>query len=198
MTWDAIVLAGGRGSRLGGIDKATLELAGQTLLEGTLRAVAPASRIVVVGDVRAPGAIVVQERPRFAGPAAAIGAGLAEVRAPQVLLAACDQPFLGDVVALLLDAAAGDGAIAVDQVGRRQHLMSVVDTAALRSAVAAQPTLTDLSVRALLAPLVLVEVAIPAGAALDIDTWHDRDEALERGGHDDGDLSGGLDGDSRR
>ncbi|AXT85818.1 molybdopterin-guanine dinucleotide biosynthesis protein MobA [Aeromicrobium sp. A1-2] len=184
MTWDAIVLAGGRGSRLGGVDKATLEIAGETLLARTLRAVAGADRVIVVGDARAPGAIVVQEEPRFAGPAAAIGAGLGKVRAPYVLVVACDQPFLGDVVETLVGAAADDGVVAIDQDGRRQYLMSVLDTAALRAAIAAQPTLTDLSVRALLAPLTLVEIAVPAGAALDIDTWHDRDKALEQGGHD--------------
>ena len=41
---------------------------------------------------RRPGAVVVQEEPRFAGPAAAIGAGLAEVTSPWVLLAAATTP----------------------------------------------------------------------------------------------------------
>jgi molybdopterin-guanine dinucleotide biosynthesis protein A len=184
MDVDAIVLAGGRGSRLGGVDKATLELDGETLLARTLRAVARADRVIIVGDVDEPDHVVVREEPRFAGPAAAIGAGLAEVRAPYVLVLPCDQPFVHEAVDILIDSAVGDGAIAVDEGGRRQHLMAVLSTEALRSSVAAQPTLTDLSVRALLAPLDLIEVGVPARSALDIDTWHDRNQMLAQGGRD--------------
>lgn len=177
MEWDAIVLAGGRGSRLGGVDKASLELDGSTLLTRTLAAVSDASRVVVVGDVDAPGAVVVQEEPRFAGPAAAVGAGLAEVTSPYVLLLGVDQPYVAEAIPVLVDAFARDGVIAVDADGRRQHLISLVDADALRRAVAAHASLTDMSLRALLAPLDLVEVAVPLRSTLDIDTWHDRAQA---------------------
>lgn len=183
MQWDAIVLAGGRGSRLGGVDKGSLELDGATLLSRTLQAVAGAAQIVVVGEADAPGVIVVQEEPRFAGPAAAVGAGLAEVTSPYVLLAGVDQPFLGDAIPVLLDAVTGDGVIAVDEDGHRQQLMILVNADALRDAVAAQSSLTDLSLRALLSPLELVEVAVPVRSTLDVDTWHDRDRALDYGQH---------------
>jgi molybdopterin-guanine dinucleotide biosynthesis protein A len=184
--WDAIVLAGGRGSRLGGVDKAALEIDGETLLARTLRAVAEAGRVIVVGDPRSlpEGTLVVQEKPRFAGPAAAIGAAMSEVRAPYVLVVGCDHPFLADAVDLLLDAASGDGVVAVDGNGRRQHLMSVLDAAVLRASIVSHATLVDLSVRALLAPLELMEIPIPVRAALDIDTWHDQEKALAEGKHD--------------
>ena len=184
--WDAIVLAGGRGSRLGGVDKAALEFEGETLLARTLRAVAGAGRIIVAGDPASvpEGAVLVREEPRFAGPAAAIGAAMAEVRAPYVFLAGCDHPYLADAVDLLLDEASGDGVIAVDADGRRQYLMSVLDAAALRASIAAQATLVDLAVRALLGPLELMEIPIPPRAALDIDTWHDQEKALAEGNHD--------------
>lgn len=181
MEWDAIVLAGGRGSRLGGVDKASLEVGGSTLLSRTLDAVADASRVIVVGDVDAPGVVVVQEEPRFAGPAAAVGAGLTEVGAPYVLLAGVDQPFLADALPVLVGSVAGEGVIAVDSQGRRQHLMTLVDAEALSRAVRAQPTLVDLSLRALLAPLALLEVAVPLRSTLDIDTWHDQDTAVRMG-----------------
>ncbi len=177
MQWDAIVLAGGRGSRLGGVDKASLEIDGATLLSRALAAVSGASLTIVVGEAEVPGAIVVQEVPRFAGPAAAVGAGLAEVTAPYVLLAAVDQPFLADAITVLLDAVADDGVIAVDGDGRHQNLMSLVHADALRRAVEAQPSLTNLPLHALLEPLDLVEVAVPLRSTLDIDTWHDRDRA---------------------
>jgi molybdopterin-guanine dinucleotide biosynthesis protein A len=179
MQWDAVVLAGGRGSRLGGVDKATLQHDGSTLLSRTLEAVFDASRVIVVGDVEAPGAIVLQEEPRFAGPAAAVGAGLAEVQSPYVALVGCDQPFLADAIPVLLDAVTGDGVIAIDADGRRQHLMSVVKADALRRAVGVQPSVKNLSLHALLAPLQLLEVAVPLRSTLDIDTWHDQ-EAAER------------------
>jgi molybdopterin-guanine dinucleotide biosynthesis protein A len=181
-----IVLAGGRGSRLGGIDKATLEVEGESMLDRALRAVA-GLRVVVVGDpstssgVRSSGATVVQEEPRFAGPAAAIGAGLAEITEPYVLIVPCDQAHLDEVVPLLLTAEFGrtDGVVAVDPDGRRQHLLCLVRRDALRGVVANQPTLVNLSVRALFDPLSLVEVPLDARAALDVDTWHDHKRAAK-------------------
>ena len=182
--WDAIVLAGGRATRPGGAAKADLVVDGITLLDRTLDAVAGASTVVVVGEVDAPGAIVVQEEPRFSGPAAAIGAGLAEVSSPWVLIAACDHPFVADAVGPLLDArpedGAADGAVAVDADGRRQHLLCVVWTTRLRDAVAAQETLTNLAVHHLLEPLDLTEIALPSRATRDVDTWHDREVAEGR------------------
>ena len=180
----AIVLAGGRGSRLGGVDKATLQVAGESLLDRALRAVA-GPRVVVVGDpstsagITSQGVSVVQEEPRFAGPAAAIGAGLARVTEPYALIAPCDQAHLDEVVPILLAAELGDadGVVAVDPDGRRQHLLCLVRTDALRRAVADQETLVNLSVRQLFASLELVEVKLDARAALDIDTWHDREKA---------------------
>ena len=40
------------------------------------------------------------------------------------------------------------------------------------------------SVRSLMVPLELMEIAVPARAALDIDTWHDQEQALAEGSHD--------------
>ena len=175
LRWDAIVLAGGRASRLGGASKADLVVEGRTLLDRTLEAVVGAETVVVVGDVEAPGAIVVQEEPRFGGPAAGIGAGLGQVTAPWVLVVACDHPHVGDAVEPLLTARAGEGVIAVDADGRRQNLLCVVRTGALRSAAAAHESLTDLAVHRLLAPLDLTDVPLPLRATRDVDTWHDRD-----------------------
>lgn len=178
--WDAIVLAGGRATRLGGVDKPDLVVDGRTLLDRTLDAVSGATNVIVVGEVDAPGAVVVQEEPRFAGPAAAIGAGLRAVTSPWVLIAACDHPYVADAVAPLLAARTGDGAVAVDAGGRRQHLLCVANASALRAAASAQDSLTDLAVHRLLAPLELTEIALPPRATLDVDSWHDRDVAEGR------------------
>ena len=45
----AVILTGGTGVRLGGVDKASIEIAGQTLLEHALTATAVADEVVVVG-----------------------------------------------------------------------------------------------------------------------------------------------------
>ncbi len=177
-----IVLAGGRGSRLGGVDKAALQLEGESMLDRALRAVV-GSRVVVVGDVVVEGAIVVQEEPRFAGPAAAIGAGIAEITEPYVLIVPCDQAHLAEVVPSLLAADIGDsaGVVARGPDGRRQHLLCCVRTDALRRVIADRSTLVDLSVRELFQPLDLVEISIDARGALDIDTWHDHQVAKNPG-----------------
>ena len=176
-SWDAIVLTGGRATRLGGVDKMSVEIGGRTLLQRTLDAVSGAARVVLVGEVDAPGVTVVHEEPRFAGPAAAVAAGLAEVTAEWVLVVAGDHPFLADAVAPLVDARSGDGGIAVGPDGRRQNLMVMVDAGALRSSLESQDDLADLPFRTVLEPLDLAEVAVPERATADVDTWHDRDKA---------------------
>jgi hypothetical protein len=55
-----------------------------------------------------------------------------------------------------------------------------VSTSALRGAVAAQESLTDLAVHLLLAPLELAEIALPSRATWDVDTWHDQEVAEGR------------------
>lgn len=93
MKFDAIIVAGGRGSRLGGRDKPLLAHGGTTLLEHALQAVSAANRIAVVGPTElnpvisqyaggaSPGQILTltREYPAFAGPAAAVAAGLSSL-----------------------------------------------------------------------------------------------------------------------
>ena len=65
-----MVLAGGRGSRLGGVDKASVVVDGRTLLDHVLDAVALAELIVVVGPRKAdvPGVTWAREDPPGGGP----------------------------------------------------------------------------------------------------------------------------------
>ncbi|MFC6714548.1 molybdenum cofactor guanylyltransferase [Branchiibius cervicis] len=51
-TYDAIVLAGGAGSRLGGPDKPDQAVGGRSMLEAVVDSVAGARRIIVVGPQR--------------------------------------------------------------------------------------------------------------------------------------------------
>ena len=110
--FDAVVLAGGRGTRLGGADKPGLVVGRQTLLGSVVSAMisAGAARVVVVGPERpaalSPGTAsgesggpgggarvsYAQEDPPGRGPVAALRRGLAEVSTPAVVLAAADLP----------------------------------------------------------------------------------------------------------
>ena len=114
----AILLAGGRGSRMGGVHKPLLEMGGTTLLDAAIAAARDAGcdPIVAVGDSAVAGAgrpstiAWVREDPPFAGPVAAILVALPLVTAPRLLVLACDLPRVGDAVEVLGAAAfTGDG-----------------------------------------------------------------------------------------
>ncbi|GAA3275196.1 NTP transferase domain-containing protein [Paenarthrobacter aurescens] len=205
MEFNAVILAGGRATRLGGVPKPSLKYDGDTLLSHALQAARGASAVVVVGPDtgpedaeelinsgqadgggQVPGKILrAREEPVFAGPAAAIAAGLAELkksgpRAPWTLVLACDMPHASRGVDLLwaaLESSPGvEGAMAVSSDGRKQPLLGAYSTAALDREVAvasAGAGLTNSSVFRLLARLNLLDVEVPAGSTDDVDTWED-------------------------
>lgn len=156
----AIVLAGGRATRMGGIDKPGLVVAGRRMLDTALDAVADCDRVVVVGPHRddLPAAIVqTQESPAGAGPVAALAAGLAALdRAPGdiVVLLAADLPSLdATVVAALVARLRADpgaeAAFAEDDDGRLQFLLSAWRRTALAARLDALPDLTNLPMKSL-------------------------------------------------
>lgn len=187
-----MVLAGGKSSRLGGVPKAQLAYAGATLLEHALEAARGAGSIVVVGPdpgTLPDGTLTAREEPPFAGPAAAIAAGLLALRqdegpsrehAPWVLVLACDMPLAAAAVPVLLRHVAGhqdtDGALAVSADGRKQPLLGIYRlTSLMREVQAAADVggLANLAVFRLLASLDLLAVPVPAGSTDDVDTWDD-------------------------
>lgn len=146
---DAVVLAGGRSTRLGR-DKAAVEVGGVPLLDRVLRAVGPVSaRVVVAGPHRrltpgtpAPGTgagpVWCREDPPGGGPVAGVAAALRQVRAERVYVLAVDLPFL-TADALRALAAAGPSAIAVDADGHDQGLLGIWATELLRAALPPHP-----------------------------------------------------------
>src|SRR5690606_36710415 len=93
--FDAVILAGGRAQRLGGVDKQGLEVGGTTMIANVAADAREAASVIIVGPPRdIPGAVNVREDPPGAGPIPALRAGLAEVTAPRVALLAGDLPFL--------------------------------------------------------------------------------------------------------
>lgn len=177
----AVVLTGGSGARMGGVDKASIELAGVTLLERALAATVTAVEVVVVGEQVPTSRPVTwtREDPRGGGPAAGLLAGLDRfLRPPQlVVVLAVDMPNVTPgTLARLLDALGptSDGALLVDAGGKRQPLCAVYRGAALQR-VRPQDREQEhgLAVRRLLGPLHLVEVPAVDGEADDVDTWSD-------------------------
>lgn len=177
--FDAVVLAGGRGSRLGGTRKPDLVLAGRRLVEVALAAVAGARRRVVVGDVAVPdGVLLTREEPAFGGPVEAVAAGLARLdgHAPWTVLLAGDLPGAEAAVARLLAAEprpGEDGVCLLDGDGRLQWLLGCYRTAALQARLAdrGDPPLT--AMHRLLGPLRLRGV-LPGDAVVDdVDTRAD-------------------------
>lgn len=179
MTFDAIVVAGGRARRLGGASKPDVEVGGIALLDHALAAVSGAARAVVVGPPRVarPGITTVLEDPPDGGPVAGVAAGLDALPAdgPElVVVLACDVPGAGRALPALLAAVRdADGARMVGAEGRPQHLVAVYRRAALRAALDALPDVHGAAMRGLVAGLRLVDVPDTEGATADADTWAD-------------------------
>lgn len=185
----AVVLTGGTGSRMGGVDKASIELDGVTLLERALAATMTAVEVVVVGD-QVPTTRPVtwtREDPRGGGPAAGLLAGLDRfLRTPDlVAVLAVDMPLVGPGTFSRLVAAVGpayDGALLVDATGRRQPLCGVYRHSALmRARPERHEAEHGLPVHRLLSALTLAEVEAVAHEADDVDTWTDLETLRESG-----------------
>ncbi|UFU03559.1 NTP transferase domain-containing protein [Ruania suaedae] len=180
LAWDAVVLAGGRGTRLGGVDKTALEVGGRSLLDRALRASAGARRTVVVGPEQLPlppEVLRTREDPVFGGPVAAVHAGLQALPdgAAWVALLAADLPGAEQVVAELLPAAAAaeglDGVCLQDAGGRWQWLAGMYRRQSLQTALAQLPRVEGVSLRRLLAGLRLR--ALTSASGRDVDTEDD-------------------------
>lgn len=177
-----VVLAGGRGTRLGGADKPGVTVGGRTLLERTLAACPDADRTVVVGP-RRPTARAVRwtREPRpGTGPLPALHAGLAHVTADTVLVLAADLPFLTPQAVTRLRTALATAPTSVDAVlavreGRDQPLLALYRAEPLRRELALLATehgrLENLPLKLLTAELSAHRLELADAA--DCDTWED-------------------------
>lgn len=187
--YQCVIVAGGRATRLGGIDKGALRDGEGSLVERAVRAGAGARAVALVGPpVHGARVLQVEERPRFGGPVAALAAGLDALADGSVwtLVLAGDLPHVERAVPPLRAAidgapAAGgalesdgvplrDGVIAADTAGRRQPLLAVYRTAALRGALGRLSEVGGASMRTLLHPLALTTLALGDRLCTDVDT----------------------------
>ncbi|MFE6997147.1 molybdenum cofactor guanylyltransferase [Microbacterium sp. NPDC057659] len=184
----AVVLVGGRASRMGGGDKPLLDVGGMTLFGRAVRALQDAGcmPIVAVGpelDASAP-VLWVREQPPFGGPVAALAAALTAADAGEwTVLLAGDLPRADEVVPQLVASVfeGGDGAVFIAD-GRPQWLSGIYRTEALRRELAALgDRVSGASCRALLGDLDLDLVLLPDddGLTADVDTPEDLARARE-------------------
>jgi molybdopterin-guanine dinucleotide biosynthesis protein A len=125
-----IVLAGGQGRRMGGVDKGLQLLRGKPMVQWVLERLEPQVDEVLINAnqnleayARLAHRVVTDEVGGFAGPLAGLASGMKVARQPLVITVPCDSPFLPfDLVARLhsaLDAKAAD--IAVAKTGAQAH-----------------------------------------------------------------------------
>jgi molybdopterin-guanine dinucleotide biosynthesis protein A len=179
-TFAAIVLTGGGAARLGGADKASIEVGDRTLLEHAIAALAEAVEIVVVGSEVPTSRPVTftREDPPGGGPVAGLLAGLQAFahKPDRVVVLAVDMPLVSsDTVRRLLAAAQDDGAVLTDGSGRDQYLCAAYSVGALERAGRATDGVGGhgVAMRALVSSLQLARVAAVDDEADDLDTWED-------------------------
>jgi molybdopterin-guanine dinucleotide biosynthesis protein A len=125
-----VVLAGGRGSRMGGVDKGLQPFRGKPMAAHVIERLAPQVDELLINANRNPQAygalghrVIADEIEGFAGPLAGFERGLAHARGKLVVTVPCDSPFLPhDLVARLRTALDTQGAqVAVAKTGDQAH-----------------------------------------------------------------------------
>lgn len=125
-----VILAGGRGRRMGGQDKGLIELRGRTLIESILSALAPQVDELLISANRHLARyaqfgypVHADVLPDFAGPLAGMLTGLEQAQHATVVFVPCDTPALPAqlVTRLLQGVMAGDCLAAYAHDGMRAH-----------------------------------------------------------------------------
>ena len=129
-TVTGLILSGGSGSRMGGVDKGLQPFRGRTLVEWVIERLEPQVAEVLISANRnldrylAFGHPVLTDRKGgFAGPLAGLHAGLGQARSELLMVAPCDSPLLpGDLVQRMVAALQRDDAeVAVARTSERAH-----------------------------------------------------------------------------
>jgi len=123
-----IVLAGGLGRRMGGVDKGLQLLRGRPMVQHVLERLAPQVDEIVINanqNLDAYGRfghrVVADAIPGFAGPLAGLHAGMKAARHPLVVTVPCDSPFLPADLVSRLKSRMGGSDLAVAKTGEQPH-----------------------------------------------------------------------------
>jgi len=179
---ETILLAGGRGERMGGVDKASVLLDGRRLIDHLLPALPGPVIVVNPHDLPLPAGVRrISEDPPFGGPVAGIAAAAPLTGGELVAVLAVDAPdspaLLPELVDALRATPAAGVAVARAADGWVQPLCAVWRREALLSALGSLERTRDIAARKLLAAAVSVEVP---GAGLDTD-YDTLDQLATRG-----------------
>ena len=181
----AIVLCGGRATRLGGIEKPLADLGGKSLLAHVIARLEPQvdSIVLSVGRGAAHYAefgypIVVDDEPGQ-GPLAGIVSALAVVDTPWTLTTPADTPFLpANLVHALARSCREHGAAVVRAGGYRQNLAMLLDERHAASLAEYYRVVGGRAVHRWLVATGVEEVAFPEDGFLNINTPDDLALAL--------------------
>ena len=137
-----IVLAGGKGSRMGGVDKGLQPLRGKPMAAWSIARLKPQVDEIVINanqnlEIYAAFGyrVVPDEIGGFAGPLAGLHAGLSAVTYPLAVTVPCDSPFLpADLVSRLRDHL-GDNDLAVAKTGGQAHPVFILVRVSVRKSL---------------------------------------------------------------
>lgn len=185
-----VILAGGQGRRMGGVDKGLEPFRGRALAAHAIERLAPQVDEILVNANRNPEAwaqfghrVIADEIPGYAGPLAGFERGLAHARGRLVATVPCDSPFLpADLVARLGAALERTGAdIAVARTFDQPHPVFALARTSVRPHLEAFLAAGGRKIDAWYATLATVEVPFDdeADAFRNINT---RDELAAAGG----------------
>ena len=181
---DSIIVAGGKATRMDGLDKVMLPLglSGKTLLEDVI-ASCP-GKVFVVGNPReianfsGDSVIWVADLNPDGGPAAGLWSGLTSVTSEYVFISAADQTLSSNTVSALIEAAPrNDGAWAIRSDGSGQPLCACVRTDLLRDLLSPTQGVNQSPLR-LLSTLKMVGVNVNPDQVVDFDSWQDVAKAV--------------------
>ncbi|HVC10034.1 MAG TPA: molybdenum cofactor guanylyltransferase MobA [Burkholderiales bacterium] len=162
-----IVLAGGQGRRMGGVDKGLQPLRGRPMIEWVLERLAPQVDEIVINAnqnleayARFGHRVIADEVVGFAGPLAGLHAGMKLATQPLVATVPCDSPFLPlDLVARLREGLqASDAELAVAKTGAQPHPVFALVRTSLRANLEAFLAAGGRKIDAWYAPLKIAEV----------------------------------------
>lgn len=133
MKVSGVVLAGGLGRRMGGVDKGLQTMKGRPMVQWVLERFSPQVAEVVINANQNPdryGAfghrVVSDDIGGFAGPLAGLHAGLKAATHPLVATVPCDSPFLPEDLVQRLFSNLGNHDLAVAKTGDQAHPVFVL------------------------------------------------------------------------
>ena len=181
-----IVLAGGLGRRMGGVDKGLQRLRGRPMIEWALERLRPQVAEIIINanqnleTYRKYGHPVVADQiAGFAGPLAGLHAGLKTAANPLVVTVPCDSPFLPADLVSRLQKSLGEKDLAVAKTGDQPHPVFALMKRQVRESLEAFLASGGRKIDAWYAALKVVEVSFDdeADAFRNINTL----EELKRG-----------------